>query len=123
MAPGRTFKGWWIKNADGTYTKTALKQQFSTKVNKNITLVANTDFYIDLDLNGGEGLDTRIVYDMSSDPITIGTPTKNGHTFKGWEDSSGNLITDTITIPKYSSGDRKYKAQWEAETYKVTIIL
>ncbi len=122
MKPGRTFKGWYIKNPDGTYSRTRFAQDFKTRADRSLTLVANTDFYIDCDLNGGQGVDERITYNLESQAITLGTPSKAGHTFAGWKDANGNVSME-VTIPKHSCGDKKYQAQWNAETYKVTIIL
>lgn len=60
----------------------------------------------------GDGQDVIIPYTVTSDPITLPTPTRMGYMFLGW---TGGGITEpqtTVTIPTGSTGDRMYTAHW-----------
>lgn len=112
---GYTFEGWFIDSMDGakagsTYTINAAPVTFYGK------FTANT-YNINFDVNGGDYLaSTPVVFGTPVTNITV--PTKEGHTFAGWEDAQGNAVTDDkgnvldadFTMP---AGDLLLKATWE----------
>ncbi len=112
---GYTFTGWFINSptgakADATYTMTAAPVTFYGEFK------AET-YNINYDVNGGNYIpSTPVVYDT---PVTdIVVPTKEGHTFKGWQDESGALITDAegnVLDPNFKmpANDLTLKATWE----------
>ena len=60
-------------------------------------------------------------YTVESENITLQNPTRNGYTFIGWTGSNGDTPQTTVTIPKGSTGNRTYTANWEEKTYTLTI--
>ncbi|MCF0116198.1 MAG: InlB B-repeat-containing protein, partial [Erysipelotrichaceae bacterium] len=67
-------------------------------------------------LNGGTNDKTNPVsYTIESEEIVIKDPSRNGYKFTGWKE--GNKI------PKGSSGDKTFTAQWEAVPYAITYVL
>ncbi|MBO7440875.1 MAG: BspA family leucine-rich repeat surface protein, partial [Bacteroidales bacterium] len=73
--------------------------------------------------------DPVTTYDGNSD-VTLPTPTRPGYTFKGWyrvnsEDNDWYKENDkrvyATTIAADSIGNRRYKAEWEQNKYKVVI--
>ncbi len=112
---GYTFDGWYINSmtgakADSTYTIDAAEVTFYGK------FTANT-YNINYDVSGGDYLaSTPVVFGTPVTNITV--PTKEGYTFAGWVDESGNAVTDaagkvldeSFTMP---AGDMLLKATWE----------
>lgn len=112
---GYTFSGWFINSAtgakaDATYTMTAAPVTFYGEFK------AET-YNINYDVNGGNYIpSTPVVYDTPVTNITV--PTKEGHTFKGWADEKGELVTDAegnVLDPdfKMPANDLTLKATWE----------
>ena len=60
-------------------------------------------------------------YTVNSNNITLKNPTKVGYTFTGWTGTDLSEPTTTVTIPKGSTGNREYTANWTANIYKVTL--
>ncbi|MBP5470161.1 MAG: InlB B-repeat-containing protein, partial [Candidatus Riflebacteria bacterium] len=52
-------------------------------------------------------------YGSASATITLNNPTKDGYNFTGWTGSNGNTPQTTVTIPKGSTGNKTFKANWE----------
>ena len=57
-------------------------------------------------------------YTIVSDDIVLNNPTKKGYIFKGWTGTGLTEATMTVTIPKGSTGDREYTANWERQDPK-----
>ena len=78
-----------------------------------VTLIHPITYKITYDLNGGSIQHLEREYQVTSDDITLGTPTKDGYAFIGWGgtglDGENNM---TVTIPKGSTGDREYTAYY-----------
>lgn len=53
-----------------------------------------------------------------SDGLTLPIPQRTGYTFKGWKANSGST-TYTTRIPANTKVDKKYIAEWEANTYTI----
>lgn len=60
-------------------------------------------------------------YTIESENITLQNPTRNGYTFIGWTGSNGDTPQTTVTIPKGSTGNKTYTANWKEKTYTLTI--
>jgi len=60
-----------------------------------------------------------VSYTVESEAITLNNPIKTGYTFGGWTGTDLNGITQTVTIPSGSTGDRAYTANWTTHTYSV----
>ena len=114
---GYRFAGWYsdatLKNA---YT-------FTTMPAEDITLYAKWNivtYDITYNLDGGTNhRNNPSTYKITSDDITLGTPTKTGYTFDGWYTDSA--CTQSITkIANGSFGDIELFVKWTATVYTVT---
>ena len=114
---GYTFTG-WNTSQDGTGTSYANGASYTAS--GNITLYAQwvpTTYTITYNLDGGTVSGNPTTYTIESNAITLVNPTKDGYNFTGWTGSNGTTPSTTVTIPKGSTGDRTYTANW-----KVAII-
>ena len=75
--------------------------------------VAPTTYTITYNLDGGTVSGNPTTY-TSNDTITLNNPTKEGYTFTGWTGSNGTTPSTTVTIPKGSTGNKTYTANWES---------
>lgn len=113
---GYTFLGWYTERTGGTKLSSS-----STVPAQNRTYYAHwetIDYSITYDLNGGKVSGNPDSYTVES-TITLKNPTKTGHTFLGWTGTGLNGLTKNVTIPKGSTGDRHYTANWKAHTYTI----
>jgi len=60
-------------------------------------------------------------YTIESDDITLINPTKTWYTFTWRSGTNIEWITWTVTISEWSTWDRIYEANWEANEYTITI--
>ena len=82
------------------------------------------EYIIEYDLNGAKVTMTTlnpIEYGIEDDSFTLINPTKTGYTFIGWTGTDLNGLTMSVTIEKGSVGDRSYEANWQANTYTITL--
>ena len=105
--PGYTFAGW---ERDGK------AYDFTAPVTANMTLTAKwtaNQYTITFDLDGGTVEGNPDTYTVEMDTFTLKNPTRPGYTFTGWSgtglDGENNM---TVTIPKGSTGERRYTAHW-----------
>ncbi len=103
--PGHKFNGW-------------SRSIPATMPAENVTITAKLDlitYYITIDYNGADPVDNKKEYNVETDTFTLTNPTRDGYTFLGWTGSNGTTAQTNITIAKGSTGDRSYKAMWNAE--------
>ena len=87
------------------------------------------NYTIDYDLDGGslsEGQTNPTTYNVETPSFTLNNPSRVGYTFKGWTSTYLSGETVSVTIASGSTGNRSYKANWEAKTgvkYKVEYYL
>ena len=101
---------------DGNAVTTASSYTFEN-VTSNHTIVAKfspISYTISYNLDGGTVSGNPTTYTVESNAITLNNPTKDGYTFTGWTGSNGTTPSTTVTIPKGSTGDRTYTANWES---------
>ena len=80
------------------------------------------EYTISYDLDGGAvATDNPIEYSIEDSSFTLTNPTKIGYTFIGWTGTDLSEPTTSVTIATGSAGNRNYKANWEANTYTVTL--
>ena len=77
-------------------------------------------YTITLGTNGGDALDD-IRYTMKSEPITLPTPTRNGYEFVGWTGEDITTPQTSVKIPKGSTGNKAYTANWQVIEYTITL--
>ena len=116
---GYTFNS-WNTNAAGTgtrYTNGQSVNNLSTSNGAVINLYAQwsrNNYTISYDLDGGTSPTTLVTsYNIESNNIVLPRPTKRGYDFVGWSGSNGSTPEFTVTIPKGSTGNRSYKANWK----------
>ena len=75
------------------------------------------------DLQGGVlyNITNPTTYNIETDTFTLNNPTQVGYTFLGWTGSNGNTPQTTVTIPKGSTGDKAYIANWQVNNYNLTL--
>ena len=59
-------------------------------------------------------------YTVESDEITLVAPTRTGYTFTGWTWEGQTEPVTEVTIPKGSTGNKSYTANWEKAVYTLT---
>ena len=118
---GYSFLGWVLIDLnEGTYTK-----KIPADLDHDATFVAKwskNDYQISYDLDGGN-VDAALtsVYNIDTDTITLSTPTKEGYSFSKWIDLDTN--NEIKSIVKGTVGDKKLKALWVANSYKINYTL
>ena len=74
-------------------------------------------YTITYNLNGWtNNVNNPAKYTVESWAITLQSPTKVWYTFLWWTWSNGSIPQTSVTIPTWSTGDRIYNANWQANT-------
>lgn len=106
------FKGWFDAATGGKEVKAG----GVTELKADTTLYAQWDvvqYKIKYNLDGGKvALKNPETYAADSAEFTLTNPTKDGFYFKGWTGTGLKEPTQKVTIPKGSTGDREYTANW-----------
>ena len=79
-----------------------------------------TEYNITMELNGGSGQD-KVVYTMSDEDFELPTPTRNGYEFVGWTGEDITTPQTSVKIPKGSTGNKAYTANWQVIEYTITL--
>lgn len=119
---GYTFAGWTGSN--GTTKQTSVSIAKGSTGNKSYT--ANwtpVNYSISYTLNSGSVSGNPTSYNIETNTITLKNPTRNGYTFAGWTGSNGTTKQTTVTIPKGSTGNKSYAANWTLVNYSISYTL
>ena len=79
-----------------------------------------TEYNIAMDLNGGSGQE-KVVYTMTDEDFELPTPTRNGYEFVGWTGEGITTPQTSVIIPKGSTGNKAYTANWKVIEYTITL--
>ena len=79
-----------------------------------------TEYNIAMDLNGGSGQE-KVVYTMTDEDFELPTPTRNGYEFVGWTGEGITTPQTSVKIPKGSTGNKAYTANWKVIEYTITL--
>lgn len=79
-----------------------------------------TEYNITMDLNGGSG-ETTLLYTVIDDEFALPTPTRNGYEFVGWTGEDITTPQTSVKIPKGSTGNKAYTANWQVIEYTITL--
>ena len=79
-----------------------------------------TEYNITMDLNGGSGQE-KVVYTMTDEDFELPTPTRNGYEFVGWTGERITTPQTSVIIPKGSTGNKAYTANWQVIEYTITL--
>ena len=77
------------------------------------------EYTVTLDASGGDPLDP-ITYTVET-PVILPTPTSTGYTFLGWTGEGETTPQPTVVLPKGTTGDKMYFANWEVNIYDITL--
>ena len=80
-------------------------------------------YTITYNLSGGSVSGNPTSYTVETNTITLKNPSKSGYTFTGWTGSNGTTPQTTVTIPKGSTGNKSYTANYKINTYKVNVTV
>ena len=79
-----------------------------------------TEYNITMELNGGSGQE-KVVYTMTDEDFELPTPTRNGYEFVGWTGEDITTPQTSVKIPKGSTGNKAYTANWQVIEYTITL--
>ena len=77
-------------------------------------------YTIEYELGGGEVEGNPTSYTNKTGTFILKEPKRKGHTFIGWTGSNGETPQKEVRVEKGSTGNRKYIANWEINSYTVT---
>ncbi|MDR0850165.1 MAG: InlB B-repeat-containing protein [Christensenellaceae bacterium] len=125
---GYSFEGWY-KESDFITEVTDLtvynNNNFNTDGNLNSTIYArwnNSQYTLTLNADGGSGVSPTVNYNITDAQVSVGTPTKEGYTFDGWEVTAvtvaGNLSVGSpwSFVSGTTHGSYTLTAQWTANS-------
>ena len=118
---GYTFKGWDVIGTGSSISGTIL-----TIGSQDVILVANwgiDNYLISYNLNGGNATGNPSNYTIETSTFTLNNPAKTGYTFTGWTGSNGSTANTSVSVPKGSTGDKTYTANYTINTYTINYVL
>jgi len=103
---GYMFDGWYVGEEKWVFA--------GYNVTEDVTLVAKwINYNITYELDGGVNAENNPATYTVNDEITLSQPTKEGYIFIGWTYEGQDSPQINVTIPKGSTGDRKYTANFD----------
>ena len=79
------------------------------------------EYTITMDLDGGSGQE-KVVYTITDEDFELPTPTRNGYEFVGWTGERITTPQTRVKIPKGSTGNKAYTANWKVIRYTITLV-
>ena len=79
------------------------------------------EYTITMDLNCGSGQE-KVVYTITDEDFELPTPTRNGYEFVGWTGERITTPQTSVKIPKGSTGNKAYTANWKVIRYTITLV-
>ena len=79
------------------------------------------EYTITMDLDGGSGQE-KMVYTITDEDFELPTPTRNGYEFVGWTGERITTPQTSVKIPKGSTGNKAYTANWKVIRYTITLV-
>jgi len=113
---GHTFSGWYVGDTKVT--------SGICKIYEDTTLVAEWDiiqYTVSYTMNGGTNAASNPTSYNYHDTFTLANPEKTGYTFLGWTYEGQTTPTQSVTVVVGTTGDLAYTANWQANTYAVTL--
>ena len=78
------------------------------------------NYTISYELNGGAISGNKTSYNIE-ETFTLATPSKVGSSFTGWTGSNGNIAELLVNVPKGTTGNLNYVANWGLNSYPVDV--
>ena len=116
---GYTFLGWTGEGITTPQPNVTIPKG-STGDKRYIENWELTEYNITMDLNGGSGQE-KVVYTMTDEDFELPTPTRNGYEFVGWTGEAITTPQTSVKIPKGSTGNKAYTANWQVIEYTITL--
>ena len=117
---GYTFWGWTGEGITKPQPNVTIPKG-STGDKTYIENWVETGYTITLDLNGGSGKE-KVIYTMTDEDFELPTPTRNGYEFVGWTGEGITTPQTSVKIPKGSTGNKAYTANWKVIRYTITLV-
>ena len=121
LRPGYEFVGWTL---DGSGMIPAMPLIIYHGTTGDLRYKAEwrlAEYTITMDLNGGSGQE-KVVYTMTDEDFELPTPTRNGYEFVGWTGERITTPQTSVKIPKGSTGNKAYTANWKVIRYTITLV-
>ena len=121
LRPGYEFVGWTL---DGSGMIPAMPLIIYHGTTGDLRYKAEwrlAEYTITMDLNGGSGQE-KMVYTMTDEEFELQTPTRNGYEFVGWTGERITTPQTRVKIPKGSTGNKAYTANWKVIRYTITLV-
>ena len=116
------FKGWSGTELTGSNNTTVTIPKGSTGNRSYAAHWALTNFTLSYNLNGGSVATANPTsYTLETNSFTLNNPTRTYYTFAGWSGTGLTGTTNTsVTVPKGSTGNRSYTANWNPINYSIS---
>ena len=121
LRPGYEFVGWTL---DGSGMIPAMPLIIYHGTTGDLRYKAEwrlAEYTITMDLNGGSGQE-KVVYTITDEDFELPTPTRNGYEFVGWTGERITTPQTSVRIPKGSTGNKAYTANWKVIRYTITLV-
>ena len=73
-------------------------------------------------LEGGNAGSSQVYFYTVEQTVTLPTPTRTGYTFLGWTGEGITTPQTSVKIPKGSTGNKAYTANWKVIRYTITLV-
>ena len=119
---GYTFNGWYTAASGGTEVTSATKMGAgNTTIYAQWTLIP---YSISYDLDGGTVSPSNPVsYSIETAAFSLNNPYKEHFRFGGWTGTGLSAASQSVTVPKGSTGNRSYTALWERAYWPPVLTL
>ena len=121
LRPGYEFVGWTL---DGSGMIPAMPLIIYHGTTGDLRYKAEwrlAEYTITMDLDGGSGQE-KMVYTITDEDFELPTPTRNGYEFVGWTGERITTPQTSVRIPKGSTGNKAYTANWKVIRYTITLV-
>ena len=121
LRPGYEFVGWTL---DGSGMIPAMPLIIYYGTTGDLRYKAEwrlAEYTITMDLDGGSGQE-KVVYTITDEEFELPTPTRNGYEFVGWTGERITTPQTSVKIPKGSTGNKAYTANWKVIRYTITLV-
>ena len=121
LRTGYEFVGWTL-DGSGMIPATPLIIYYGTTGNLRYKAEWRlAEYTITMDLDGGSGQE-KVVYTITDEEFELPTPTRNGYEFVGWTGERITTPQTSVKIPKGSTGNKAYTANWKVIRYTITLV-
>ena len=121
LRPGYEFAG-WVLDGSGMLPATTLIIYYGTTGDLHYKAEWRlAEYTITMDLSGGSGQE-KVVYTITDEDFELPTPTRNGYEFVGWMGERITTPQTSVKIPKGSTGNKAYTANWKVIRYTITLV-